>query len=80
MFKMRTTLDIDNDILLAVKELSKREKKSAGEILSDLARRALTTSQHQVEVTEYGFPKIPRKSDAIVTVEHINRLMEESDL
>ncbi len=79
---MRTTLDIDNDILLAVKELSKREKKSAGEILSDLARRALTTSQIQVqeEVTEYGFPMIPKKSDAIVTVEHINRLMEESDL
>jgi len=79
---MRTTLDIDDDVLLAVKELSKRKRKSAGEILSELARNALTSTQNQVqdEVTEYGFPIIPKKSDAIVTVEHIQGLLEESDL
>jgi hypothetical protein len=79
---MRTTLDIDDDVLLAVKELSKRQKKSAGSVLSDLARSSLTSTHNQVndEVTEYGFPIIPKKSDSIVTVEHINRLLEESDL
>jgi len=30
---MRTTLDIANDVLLAVKERARREKRSAGEIL-----------------------------------------------
>jgi len=79
---MRTTLDIDEDVLLAVKELSKRNKKSAGEVLSELARFALTNSTIQVgeTVTEYGFPTLPKKTDAVVTAEHINRLMEESDL
>jgi hypothetical protein len=78
---MRTTLDIDEDVLLAVKELSKRNKKSAGEVLSELARFALTSSDIKVSdtVTEYGFPVIPKKSDAVVTVEHINRLMEDSE-
>ena len=78
---MRTTLDIDEDVLLAVKELSKRNKKSAGEVLSELARFALTSSDIKMgdTVTEYGFPVIPKKSDAVVTVEHINRLMEDSE-
>jgi hypothetical protein len=38
---MRTTLDIDDDILEAVKELAAREKKSAGAKLSELARLAI---------------------------------------
>ncbi|HUP25435.1 MAG TPA: antitoxin, partial [Thermoanaerobaculia bacterium] len=38
---MRTTLDIADDVLLAVKERARRERRSAGEVLSDLARQAL---------------------------------------
>ncbi|MBA3596132.1 MAG: hypothetical protein H0W40_01955 [Methylibium sp.] len=39
---MRTTLDIEDDVLAAAKELARRERKSAGAVLSELARRALT--------------------------------------
>jgi len=38
---MRTTLDIDDDVLEAVKELAQREKKTAGAKLSELARLAI---------------------------------------
>lgn len=41
---MRTTLDIDDSVLAAIKELAQREGKSAGAVLSELARRALTMS------------------------------------
>ena len=41
---MRTTLDIDDDVLEAAKALGRRTKKTAGAVLSDLARRALTAS------------------------------------
>jgi hypothetical protein len=41
---MRTTLDIPDDVLQAAKELARREKTSAGKIISDLARAALTAS------------------------------------
>ena len=40
---MRTTLDIENDILFAAKDLAKREKKTIGQMISDLARRGLTS-------------------------------------
>jgi hypothetical protein len=39
---MRTTLDIDGDVLAAAKELARRQKKTAGQVLSELARRALS--------------------------------------
>ena len=39
---MRTTLDIDREVLNAVKDIAKRNRMSAGAVLSDLARQALT--------------------------------------
>lgn len=38
---MRTTLDIDDDVLAAAKALSQRQQVSAGKALSNLARQAL---------------------------------------
>lgn len=38
---MRTTLDIDDDVLVAAKELARRESRTAGAVISDLTRRAL---------------------------------------
>jgi len=39
---MRTTLDIDDDVLQAAKELARRQKKTAGAVISELTRKALT--------------------------------------
>ncbi len=41
---MRTTLDIADDALFAAKELARREKKSVGAVISDLARRSFARS------------------------------------
>jgi hypothetical protein len=38
---MRTTLDLDEDVLQAAKELAEARGSTAGKVLSDLARRAL---------------------------------------
>lgn len=38
---MRTTLDLDDDVLASAKEIARREKKTAGQVVSELARRAL---------------------------------------
>src|SRR5262245_8147636 len=57
---MRTTLDIDDDILQAVKELARAEGKTAGKMLSELARRALTQAPltgFSEEVTPMGIIK-----------------------
>jgi len=39
---MRTTLDIDDDVLAAAKELSRQRNCSAGQMISLLVRQALT--------------------------------------
>jgi hypothetical protein len=49
---MRTTLDIAEDVLQAAKERAKRERKTIGEMISELARRALTTPQEPLSVKE----------------------------
>jgi len=38
---MRTTLNIDNDVLRAVKEVARLDGRTIGEVMSDLARRSL---------------------------------------
>jgi hypothetical protein len=38
---MRTTLDIDDDVLQAAKELAAHRRSTAGKVLSDLARKGL---------------------------------------
>jgi len=74
---MRTTLDIDEDILLAAKELAKRKGVSMGKVLSDLARQALTRQGHTTG--RHGVPLFPRQPDAgVVTLELVNQLRDEA--
>jgi hypothetical protein len=74
---MRTTLDIDEDVLLAAKELARERKTTAGKVISDLARKTLT---EKVEFTrsEKGWPVLPaRPGSKPVTLELVNRLRDE---
>ena len=55
---MRTTLSIDDDVLAAAKELAASERKTVGEVISALARRALRPAViHQK--TRNGVPLLP---------------------
>ncbi len=53
---MRTTLQIDDDVLLAARELAAGERRSLGTVISELARRGLTPAR--VEEVEGGLPVI----------------------
>ena len=73
---MRTTLDIDQDVLLAAKEIAARRGVSVGKVLSGLVRRALTRPAEGA--TRNGIPVFPRQPGAsIVTPELVNRLRDE---
>jgi hypothetical protein len=74
---MRTTLEIDDDVLLAVKELATGRKTTAGKVMSELARQALT-SRVDVErlPVRNGFPVLP-STGKVITVEFIEKLLEE---
>jgi hypothetical protein len=79
---MRTTLDIADDVLLAVKERARREKRSAGEVLSEMAREALTHRHQAAARTKpesfFGFEPLPHRG-AAVSNELIDRLREEDN-
>jgi hypothetical protein len=87
---MRTTLDIADDVLFAAKEIAQREKKSLGQTISELARKAFTQpaqtpgqspvepgSVHQVSerLATYGIHPLPPRG-GIVSNELIDRLRD----
>ena len=57
---MRTTLDIDDDVLQAVKELAEARGVTAGQALSTLVRQALTPAR--TTRPRNGIPVLPRRS------------------
>ncbi|CAG0931908.1 MAG: Antitoxin VapB39 [Rhodocyclaceae bacterium] len=79
---MRTTLDIDDEVLEAAKELARRERKTAGQVISDLARQAMTghypaggaQSAREPEAF-YGFRPFPSRG-TVVSNEQIDRLRD----
>jgi hypothetical protein len=75
---MRTTLDIDADIIAAVKERARREHRSAGAVLSDLARLALTRgpAAHSEQTGFYGFHPLPANG-RVVSDETVERLRDD---
>ena len=80
---MRTTLDIADDVLNAAKERARRENKTAGEVISELARAALTagppvgvTPKASEPRSHYGIRPFPKRG-GVVTNELINKLRED---
>jgi hypothetical protein len=77
---MRTTLDIADDVLQAAKERAKRERKTVGEMISELARRALTAPPDSLSVKEpeavYGLKPFARRG-GIVTNKLIDNLSDD---
>ncbi|HLY06667.1 MAG TPA: CopG family transcriptional regulator [Rhizomicrobium sp.] len=83
---MRTTLDIDDDVLAAAKELARTRKSTAGEVISGLAREALTggaaatnagAAPHGL-LYEDGWYVLPSRG-VVVTNELIDKIQAELD-
>ncbi|MDR1188460.1 MAG: hypothetical protein LBK95_13575 [Bifidobacteriaceae bacterium] len=87
---MRTTLSVDDDVLQAAKELAARDGKTAGQVLSDLARSALTgsASAHQGAAADpldaeldRRFGIRPRRAPGtVITNSLINRIRAEEGI
>lgn len=78
---MRTTLDIEEDVLVAVKEIARHEKTTAGKVISRLARKGLSGDIYGTKKVESrnGVPLLPRRG-VIVTNELIDRIREEEGI
>jgi hypothetical protein len=78
---VRTTLDIDEEVLRAAKEIARRRHSTAGAVISELVRRALTEpGRERPGVAEpeafYGFRPLPA-GDRVVSHEMVERLRED---
>ncbi len=74
---MRTTLSIDDDVLLAAKSLANREHTSVGEVISALARQALRRTPIAGSMRN-GVPLLATQGDPTpVTMELVNQLRDE---
>ena len=84
---MRTTLDIDDDVLLAVREIAAKERKTAGKILSEFTRLGLlsgagtssTSQSGEAFVMKNGIPILPSRGE-LVTTRQIERIMEQEGI
>lgn len=81
---MRTTLDLDEDVLASAKEIARRENKTAGQVLSELARRALTQGLSTPALAKrgpaaaHGFRPFASRG-AVVTNALIQKLRDEGE-
>ena len=74
---VRTTLDIDEDVLESAKELAAKRGTTAGRILSELARSALAPGGRSARKRN-GVPILPKqRGGRIVTPKIVNRLRDE---
>ena len=81
---MRTTLDIADDVLFAAKEIARRDEKSLGQVISELARSAFQTpippaaAVHEA-LPRHGIRPLPARG-VVVTNTEIDRLREQEGI
>jgi len=75
---MRTTLDIDDDVLQAAKEIASTQGISMGKAVSDLVRKGLAPARQTVRVRN-GVPLLPPRAPGTppLTMEMVNKLRDE---
>ena len=74
---MRTTLDLDEDVLQAAKEIAAARGMTAGKVLSELARKGLTPTR--AGRVRNGVPLLPRRPAGAPrpTMKQVNDLRDE---
>jgi len=73
---MRTTVDLEEDVLLAAKEIARHRGVSIGKVISELARQAL--ARPGASTTRNGIPLFPLQPGAqVITPEFVNQLRDE---
>jgi hypothetical protein len=72
---MRTTLEIDDDVVAAARELADGQRRSLGSVISELARRGLTPAQVEVDGV-LPVIRVPAGT-APITPEMVRRALDE---
>lgn len=78
VYDVRTTLDLDDDLLEAAKELAAGRGTTAGRVISDLVRQALEARPRVA--TRNGVPLLPTRpaGSRRPTMAQVNTLRDEA--
>jgi len=75
---MRTTLEIDDDVMQAAREIARLKNQGVGRAISDLARRGLAPETSPVVELQDGIPVWKHGPGAVaVTSEMVRNLADE---
>jgi hypothetical protein len=81
---MRTTLDIEDDVLAAARELARRQGTTAGQMVSRLLRAALSGAPSPAgegaATTVAGFRPFQAQAGVVVSNDQIDQLRDEAGL
>ncbi len=72
---MRTTLDLDGDVVAAARELAAEGRRSLGSVISELARRGLTPARIEAD-GDLPVIRVPAGTPAI-TLQMVRRALDE---
>jgi hypothetical protein len=77
IMNVRTTVDIDDDVLQAAKEIASRRGTTAGRVISELLREALSPAAPAARVRN-GVPLLPPRASgtAPLTMKVVNELRD----
>ena len=74
---MRTTLSIDDDVLAAARHIASRDRRTVGDVVTELARQSLTRPEKRTKVRN-GIVLLPAgHGGKPVTLEMVNELRDE---
>ena len=75
---MRTTIEIDDDLLQVAKSISREQCLSLGEVISPLLAEVLASQVEAKHVTRNGFSLFKHPLDPTAPV-NLNQLLDELD-
>jgi hypothetical protein len=77
LWSMRTTLDLDDDVLAAARSIAAAQKQTMGKVVSDLMRQSLT---NKLTKSRGGIPLLPRRPGVVVTNELIEKIRTDEGI
>ncbi len=76
---MRTTIDLDEELLRTAKALASARHQTLSRVISDLAWKGLAPAPTTLQ-SRSGFPLLPARPRALpVTSQHVAELLEDLD-
>ncbi|MGV3757113.1 MAG: type II toxin-antitoxin system VapB family antitoxin [Verrucomicrobiota bacterium] len=82
---MKTTLDIDDDLLIEAKAVAVRRRTTLKALVEHALQREIQpsavpsniASNDLIEISPYGLPRLKRQGTGTVTTEMVRQLMDE---